>query len=268
MKLCTLRESQLRMLDILLDIDRVCKENNIKYWLDSGTLLGAIRHKGFIPWDDDLDIGMFRDDYLKFIEVAPKSLNSNFVLQTPKIDNEIQVAFAKVRDLNSEIKSVNNHGKYKGLFVDIFPFDDATKLNMKRKNRTHKIILVKWFSDLSFKKPFLKNIFKNVIILGSKFTKVIWVFKPYNKFLNDVYDKANNIKAADCEEVSYGMEVPFELVSRKEYFNEIVDVEFEGYMLPAPKGYIKVLEGLYGDWKQLPPEESRQPSHSDCIYLK
>lgn len=73
-----LRKAQLRMLNILLEIDRICQKNNIEYWLAEGTLLGAVRNKGFIPWDDDIDICMLREDYNKFIKIAPKELNSEY----------------------------------------------------------------------------------------------------------------------------------------------------------------------------------------------
>ena len=119
-----LRKQQLRMLEILLYIDKVCKENNINYWLSSGTLLGAVRHGGFIPWDDDLDIEMMREDYDRFQKVF--SNNEDYVLQTYKSDKNYLLPFAKVRDLHSELDELGNNVsfKYKGCFVDIFIFSN------------------------------------------------------------------------------------------------------------------------------------------------
>lgn len=84
-------------LEILKKIDEVCKKHNINYWLDSGTLLGAVRHQGFIPWDDDIDIGMLREDYEKFLKVAQKDLGDDYFLQTRSTDKNYPLVFAKVR---------------------------------------------------------------------------------------------------------------------------------------------------------------------------
>ena len=97
-----LRKAQLIMFNLLKELDKVCKKNNINYWLDSGTLLGAVRHKGFIPWDDDIDICMLEKDYKKFLKIAKKELSENVFLQTEETDkNYIWFPYAKLRDRNS-----------------------------------------------------------------------------------------------------------------------------------------------------------------------
>ena len=93
----TLRQVQLDQLEIAKDIKRVCEENGIRYHLAFGSLLGAVRHKGFIPWDDDMDFGMLREDYERFLEIAPKKLKDEFFLQTWHTDPYYPLAFAKVR---------------------------------------------------------------------------------------------------------------------------------------------------------------------------
>lgn len=98
-----LRRMQMKMLDILTEVDKICKKHDIPYWLAGGTLLGAVRHGGFIPWDDDLDIELMREDYLKLIPLLRKELPEKFVVQTNKTDKNYFLTFAKVRDTQSTI---------------------------------------------------------------------------------------------------------------------------------------------------------------------
>ena len=118
-----LRACQLKQLSILEEMDRICQKHHLTYWLDGGTLLGAVRHGGFIPWDDDIDIGMPLADMQKFIEVAPDELSEGLFLQTPQSDPSSKEPIIKVRDLNSlyvEFGDNFNADYQKGLFVDIF----------------------------------------------------------------------------------------------------------------------------------------------------
>ena len=122
-----LRQCQLRQLDILKEIDRICQKHQISYWLDGGTLLGAVRHGGFIPWDDDIDIAMWKPDLERFTAVAQTELPETLFLQTPKTDPEVNSPIVKVRDLNSLYveDSEDFRANYqKGLYVDIFPMID------------------------------------------------------------------------------------------------------------------------------------------------
>jgi len=111
------RQKQLEILDVVATI---CDTHGLTYWLDGGTLLGAIRHKGFIPWDDDIDIGMFREDYEKLLEILPSELPPSMVVQTRRSDGSYKLAYAKVRDRFSRIE---DRYRYNGIFIDIFPFD-------------------------------------------------------------------------------------------------------------------------------------------------
>ena len=113
------RLAQIYMLDIL---DEICKKYNITYWLSSGTLLGAIRHDGFIPWDDDIDVGMPKPDYNKFLKIAPRVLPKNIILQTPEAYPGAFEAFAKLRDRSSFYCECETRVRIPcGIFIDIFP---------------------------------------------------------------------------------------------------------------------------------------------------
>ena len=114
------------MLEILVEIHRICVENNITYWLEAGTLLGAIRHKGFIPWDDDCDISMPRKDYERFLQIAQEKLPETMFLQTKETDKEYPLPWAKIRKNGTLLIETGETGEEKyhhGIFVDIFPYD-------------------------------------------------------------------------------------------------------------------------------------------------
>ena len=122
-----LRVCQLKQLDILEEIDRLCRRHSISYWLDGGTLLGAVRHGGFIPWDDDIDIAMRREDMERFAAEAAGELPPDLFLQTRATDPEVELPIVKVRDMNSFYVEAGDNfaaGYQKGLYVDVFPFED------------------------------------------------------------------------------------------------------------------------------------------------
>ena len=121
-----LRRQQMRMLDILIEVDKVCKRHDIPYWLSSGTLIGAVRHNGFIPWDDDLDIEMMRSDYLRLMAVLPQELPDWLALQNDETDPNYFYFYAKVRDRRSRISEYPNYDrcyKERGIYIDILPME-------------------------------------------------------------------------------------------------------------------------------------------------
>ena len=154
-----LRRVQLEQLEILKEIDRVCRENEIKYFLDSGTLIGAVRHEGFIPWDDDIDIGMLREDYEKFSKLAPKHLNKSYLWQSWKNDSSYALPFGKVRKRNTVyIEEKSGITKNCGFYVDVFPFDYAPRTKKERTKLVNKRVF--WARCLLMKhgyKPWMVN---------------------------------------------------------------------------------------------------------------
>jgi len=152
-----LRQGQLRMLDILKVVDGICRAHGIRYWLSSGTLLGAVRHGGFIPWDDDLDIEMLREDYLRLLPILRRELPEQFMLHDRESDKDYPHLYAKVRDKHSLIEEdYEIKLKHKGCFIDIFPVERSPYSLFRIANRLyvnlcHKIIYrkVRWLFNFN-----------------------------------------------------------------------------------------------------------------------
>lgn len=243
-----LRREQLRMLDILLHIDKVCKEHNIHYWLSSGTLLGAVRHGGFIPWDDDLDIEMMREDFLRFKKVWRDS--EDFVLQTPENDLYYINPFLKVRDTHSIIKEHNIRQDYvhNGIFVDIFAMEPTHKFV---NHQTH----------LQFNR-IRKYIAKHE---RSKFVDKVVAFRKILAF--------QAIKVWRVVSFPFpGKQLRHTLGTwcyRKPRFKKeifpLTIVKFEGYDFPAPHNSDAYLRHLYGDYMAIPEEKQIHTVHVEFL---
>lgn len=133
-----LRKGQLRMLDILKAVDRVCRAHDIPYWLSSGTLLGAVRHGGFIPWDDDLDIELLREDYLRLLPLLRKELPEQFMVHDKECDKDYPYLYAKVRDKYSGIEEdYIFKTQHTGCFIDIFPLERSPYPLFRIANRLY-----------------------------------------------------------------------------------------------------------------------------------
>lgn len=229
-----LRKQQLRMLEILLYIDKVCKENDIKYWLSSGTLLGAVRHAGFIPWDDDVDIEMLREDYEKFLKVFPE--NNLYALQTYKTDRSFLLPFAKVRDLHSELDELGNNlaFKYRGLFVDVFVLEKSPRFAY--------VIFGGLFYILQKMQHGVTNCFllgitafiKKTLYATIRLSRPLIDKWPY-KTLNHTYGCGPGWKSRDIN-----------------HLFPLTEVVFEGYRFPAPHDCDAYLTRMYGKYENLP----------------
>ena len=175
-----LRKLQMVELDILVEVDRICRKHNIEYFLAGGTLIGAIRHNGFIPWDDDIDISMTRENYNKFIEVQKKELNTDkYYFESMETDENCGMLYAKVKRKNSkyiEFASDSNRDNL-GIWIDIFPIDKV-KNNGRFSNMKYtvvyclKMVLLKKYGYLTkmsdAKKNFMVKIISFVSIFFSK----------------------------------------------------------------------------------------------------
>lgn len=227
----SLRTLQLRMLEILKSVDAVCKKHNIPYWLSSGTLLGAVRHEGFIPWDDDIDIELLRDDYQKLLKILPQELPEEYVLQTTETDSGYVYLYAKVRDTNSYIEEkcvFNKHFQYNGAFIDIFPLEPTNK-------RLAKI------ASVCYNRMCLGIVGKNKVNPTFRFsyTLLTQLIFPLFRFISPSYRKG-------IVHHTYG--VGFLNYERRiEEVFPLSKVAFEGYEFNAPNNCDAYLKRLYGD---------------------
>ena len=244
-------------LEILKAFVEVCEKLNLRYYLAYGTLLGAVRHKGFIPWDDDVDVMMPREDYEIFLEKAQVLLPERYFVQTTKTDKEWLACFAKIRDsqttfIESSVRHLNiNHGAY----IDIFPLDYCpnTAIGQKivyLKNRFYNALVAK---NCLVERMGLKKFLWNVFCLFTCFYSPQWAAKNREKWLLKQKPTSTYISAGGAwrmREIT-----PFE------WYQDGCEVEFEGLKVKAPKEYDKWLTHVYGDYMQLPPEEKRVGHH-------
>ena len=233
-----LRKGQLRMLEMLKFVDRVCTENNITYWLDSGTLLGATRHGGYIPWDDDTDICMPHKDAERFKEIMlNNNLSNEFVLQCRETDQGYFGCWYMLRDLKSEyIQDSLSHKRreLRGLQVDIFIVEEKTWTPLYWTAQKINTCLVD--------KPiqFIKNYSLAKLIAIPSFYLFHKVIKPLFRFISP---KRNFVR------LTYGS------FFRKRFVKNIYPLQkilFEGFEFNCPANYDGYLENIYGNWKELP----------------
>ncbi len=223
---------------ILDEFVRICKKHNLEYYLMWGTLIGAVRHGGFIPWDDDIDVCMPRADYKKLMKIMPSELDSRFFFQTSKTDKYHPASFSKIRMNNTAFyaKGDNNFKRHRGIFIDIIPMD-----NRKRK------------ASLFYKiKQRIANTIKAHVAnkRQGNSTKSTWYLNvfPYG-WLTCWRDKLYEGKGECYQSWGYVFDV--------NDFSPAAEMEFAGKKYAVPRNYDKVLTTVYGNYMELPPEDKR-----------
>lgn len=257
-----LNDIQQILLGFLLEVDRICKKHNIKYFLGGGSLLGAVRHKGFIPWDDDADVMMLRKDYDRFLSVLPSELPNYLFAQTQENEKDSHFPFTKLR-INNTLLSTEFTSRFpnihNGIFLDVLAQDYTSnnaflrKIHMKATASSRWLVLDKWrdtsvnansrFSSLC------ANILRKLFPLG-------FLQKVQNKLIS-LHKNMKNPK--------YLFDSMGRNVSRgafpAEWLDEAIWVDFENAKLPIPKEYDKYLKYLYGDYMEMIPVSERHVSH-------
>ena len=238
-----------------------CQENNIKYFVGYGTLLGAVRHKGFIPWDDDIDIIMPRKDYDKLIELFNKQ-NSAYKLKNIEIDKKYPYNFSKI--YNTETTLVENlYSKYNiGIYIDIFPLDGWPKNNftIKLLYLLEKITKIK-----TYKISKLHGFKKNVILILLKPLIIFISTKNIFHFINKICYRAEKEEGVIGNIVAnvYGNKEKME----KKWFSDSNESEFENIKVNIPVGYDNILRCLYGNYMTPPPMELQISHHNNIAFF-
>lgn len=264
------KELKSLLVEMLKEIDIFCSENGLRYFLAYGTLLGAVRHQGFIPWDDDVDIMMPRSDYQKFIKKFNGKIQSH-KLQVVNSNSikDYYLPYAKVIHTGTVVSENVNNAIRLGVFIDVFPLDNMSD-NFKCAKRL--------FNRLSFYRNalMLKNIkrrngrsfIKNgIVAIGNIALKILPI-----SLLTAIIDKKSR-KYEDKEMTKYLANAVLGVYGEKEvmpslWFEVAVKLKFEDFLFSVPKEYNNILTELYGDYMQLPPEEKRGTHHSFKAYWK
>lgn len=252
--------------DILLEKIRVCEDNDISYFTASGTTLGAIRYGGFIPWDDDVDIGMLRKDYDRFLKLAPTALAPQYSLQHFENEKNMPTYFAKVRKNGTEFveEHLKNIKMNHGIYVDVFPFDYVPE-DIKERNKNHKKIKV--LEQLYISKrlwrasSFYRDNKRIPLTLVRSILHVCLLPVPRKYLYNKLDKQCRKYNSSETPMVAFRGS-PISQCYVKDLF-PLRTVPFEDIMVKVPNNTDTILKTIYGDYMQLPPVEKRV-GHSPC----
>lgn len=256
----TLRKLQLTELSILVDVAKFCDEHHIRYSLYGGTLLGAVRHQGFIPWDDDLDICMPREDYDRFIALWQQNAPEGYIIQNKEIAPAFGLAFTKMRKDHTALLSgpSNGLGLHQGIFIDIFPFDRIPNGLLRRA-----VFIFQCVRYLLYTKESLPV---KGSILVKLACRVFLFLVPKGRRPAARARLLRKITRSNDDPTANRICIAFVTSMRKilppDLFDKFVKLPFEGEMFACVADYDEYLTKMYGDYMQLPPEEERVCPHS------
>ena len=256
-------------LQTLCYFDAFCREHNLKYYLAYGSLLGAVRHQGYIPWDDDIDLWMFRDDYQRLIELNQEIDRTQYRLNCVQCNENFVVPFAKLTRTDTVIYPTRYvTGYLYGLSIDIFPLDiigDYTDEEEARQcllsvRNSHLAVLNKYHHTTGGKEEkLLKKLAKKVVyhMAAQRYGPLSGRMKKYSEALMTGFPDASG---------QYVTTIDGTTVFRKDWFDSIIELPFEGHQLFAPAKYDEILRQRYGDYMTYPPKEQQVIPHTYTAY--
>jgi len=256
------RKIQLIELEILNEFDRICKKYGLQYFLTAGTAIGAVRHGGFIPWDDDIDVGMLREEYEKFIRIAPKELKDEYFLQTLESDPKCPCLFAKIRKNGTIYQENNKVGMkmHRGIWIDIFPFDYISTNKKEQRDIISKSNRYIHFFMLKKIPHIYQNTSQPRVLFYTKafIRKIIHILLqiiPDGFFISGIQKIIDDEKEKKDAVTSFFYTVPF--VWRTKQIVPVGSIEFEGREYSIVRNPDYFLRVQFGDYMELPPVEKR-----------
>lgn len=263
-----LQETQKMEFEILKEFDRICRKHGLRYTLGGGTLLGAVRHKGFIPWDDDIDVAMPRKDYQRFLHVAGKELPKHLIIHSP-YNSYSRFSYTKIMDARTTyIEFPYAEEQELALYIDIFPLDGMVGTEEERKRRKDKVDaldrLLCRFKVARYKRKgehgfrrIIWNIIAGLNLLLPKYFLIHMLDRRATKYDFDESEYVGSI---------IGGAGGYKEMIRREEYEMTGEEEFEGCHFMTLKNTDLYLSNLYGDYMQLPPIEERR-AHDNEFYL-
>ena len=245
--------------ELFLCFDEICKKLNLNYFLVAGSALGAARHGGFIPWDDDLDVGMYREDYDRFMELAPSLLPEDIFLQNYKTDTQYPYVFAKLRDSNTTFveKKLSKFDINHGIYIDIFPLDgypadvyEQKKLDFMKRNYRRLL-----YCGIDMKRGLKSGTIAFALRVLGYHKRTVRVLAKYENYISQYPVRTSGVICNHGNRYGKKDYIP------REYYGNGIKMIFEGIYVRIPEKYDEYLTCLYGDWRTPPPENERKDIH-------
>lgn len=259
-------ESRRLMFEILKDIDAFCRKEHINYSLGEGSLIGAVRHHGMIPWDDDMDILMLRNDYERFLSTYK---SQKYVIKRYDYDLNLWLhLFIKIIDPRTIVRNNETGDEPYGLWVSIIPIDNAPDTEEQLREMTNSICRYSRLFSLRNKFSWSndRRFIRNVLVWMLRVPLLVFPKDYWHRKAERVLKSYNHLKTARRGQFAIWWHDPW--VCSSSVFDEYIEVDFEGEKFLIIKGYDEYLRCQYGDYMQLPPEEKRIPKHEYTAYWK
>lgn len=249
------------LLEMLKEFDAVCTKHNLTYFIIYGTLIGAVRHKGFVPWDDDIDVAMHREDYEKFIKLSNEFKDPLF-LQTPYTDHNYYYTPARIRNSNTTaVATLFQHAGFnQGIWMSVFPLDRWDDNGGRERYEQIKKLAIDCSTYMRINNPNLDE--KNRERVAAYHGNPMRDYEEIHRIASSCKDP--NSKYVMTAILTMGQYEQKLLLA--EDFSKAINMEFEGMQVKAPSGYDHYLKTVYGNYMEFPPMEKRGVDHAGTVF--